>query len=143
MRALSVALALALAVITTDWVLTLTARRTPAEPVRPLALGDSVPRTQAADIAPVARLLGGSAPTEDGRIRLLGVIAQGARGKGIALMAVDGQAAMPVRAGETIAAGLTLTEVRADGVLLSRDGAPEDLRLPAKAAPAGIVKVPR
>ncbi len=140
MRLLSVALALALAVITTDWVLTLSSRRTPAQPVRPLALGDSVARTQAADIAPVARLLGGSAPTEDGRIRLLGVIARGSRGKGIALMAVEGQAAMPVRAGETIAAGLVLTEVRADHVLLSREGAPEELRLPARAAPAGIVR---
>jgi general secretion pathway protein C len=138
----AVLLAAALAAVTTDWLLRLSARRTPLETVQPIARGDPVPRTEAADVAPVARLFGGGAATEDGSIRLLGVIAQGAKGKGIALLAVDGRPAMPVRAGEVISAGATLAEVRHDRIVVDREGATREIRLPAKAAASGIVPAP-
>jgi general secretion pathway protein C len=140
-RASTFLLTLALAVTATDWVLTFSSRRTPAEPLRPVALGDSVARTQAADIAPIARLLGDTPAAEGRSLKLLGIIAQGTRGKGIALIAVDGQPAIAVRAGEAIAADAMLTEVRADRVLVRRSGAPHEIRLPAKPASEGIVKV--
>ena len=140
-RAAVVLLAVALAVVATDWFLTLTARRVPTEAVQPLPTGDAVARTEPADVAPVARLLGGSAPTPEGNIRLVGVIAQGAKGKGIALLAVDGRPAAAVRAGEAIVAGATLAEVRHDRVLVDAEGATREIRLPAKAVPGGISKV--
>jgi general secretion pathway protein C len=140
-RASTFLLILALAVTATDWVLTFSSRRSPAEPLRPLALGDPVARTQAADIAPIARLLGATSAAEGRSLRLLGIIAQGTRGKGIALIAVDGQPAIAVRAGEAIAADATLTEVRADRVLVSRSGSTQEIRLPARPASEGIVKL--
>lgn len=141
-RVAVVLLALGLAVVATDWFLTLTARRTPAGVVQPLPTGDAVARTEPADVAPVARLFGGGAAAAEGNIRLLGVIAQGAKGKGIALLAVDGRPAAAVRAGETIVAGATLAEVRHDRVLVDREGATREIRLPAKAAPSGISRIP-
>jgi general secretion pathway protein C len=137
-RSSALLLAAALAAVATDWLLTLAARRAPLETVQPVARGDAVARTEAADVAPVARLFGGDAAGEEGSIRLLGVIAQGAKGKGIALLAVDGRPAMPVRAGEPIAAGATLAEVRHDRVVIDRQGATREIRLPAKPPPSGI-----
>ena len=140
-RASTFLLVLALAVTATEWVLTFSSRRTPTEPLRAVALGDPVARTQAADIAPIARLLGATSAAEGRSLRLLGIIRQGTRGKGIALIAVDGQPAIAVRAGEAIAADATLSEVRADHVLVSRSGATQEIRLPPKPAADGIVKL--
>ena len=138
-RASTILLALLLAISIVDWSLTFSARRDPAEPLRAVALGDSMARSQATEVAPIARLFGASAG-ETGSIKLVGVIAQGARGKGIALMALDGQPAVAVRAGEPVAAGVTLSEVRADRVVLNRSGTAQELSLPAQRVPEGIVK---
>jgi hypothetical protein len=54
---------------------------------------------------------------------------------------VDGRPALALRAGAEIAVGVTLAEVRADRVLINRSGAVQEIRLPAKPAPDGIVKV--
>jgi hypothetical protein len=70
-----------------------------------------------------------------------GFAAQGKQGQGIALLAVDSRPALPLRAGDEVAAGVTLAEVRADRVVVSRSGATQEIRLPAKPAPEGIVKV--
>jgi len=134
-------LVLALVATITGWALEFSARRTPSEPVRPIPVGDSAPRTQAADIAPVAYLFGARPGNDGSDIRLLGVIAQGARGRGIALLAVDGRPPIALRAGEEIAAGVALAEVRSDRVVVSRSGAVQEIRLPAKPAPDGIIKV--
>jgi general secretion pathway protein C len=140
-RACTFLLVPALAATITGWALDFTARRTPSEPVRPVTVGNPAARTQAADIAPIAFLFG-ALPSADGSdIRLVGVIAQGKRGKGIALLAVDGRPALALRAGEDIAAGVRLAEVRADRVLVSRSGAIQEIQLPAKPTPDGIVKV--
>jgi len=140
-RACTLVLVLALVATITGWALEFSARRTPSEPVRPIPVGDSAPRTQAADIAPVAYLFGARPGNDGSDIRLLGVIAQGARGRGIALLAVDGRPPIALRAGEEIAAGVALAEVRSDRVVVSRSGAVQEIRLPAKPAPDGIIKV--
>src|SRR5262245_34074615 len=141
-RACTALLVLALAATLTGWVLEFSARRTPAEPVRAVPTGNPVARTQAADVAPIARMFGARVGSSGADIRLVGVIAQGGQGRGIALLAVDGQPALALRAGEEIATGVTLAEVRADRVLVSRSGAAQEIRLPARPAPEGILKVP-
>ncbi len=140
-RLATVLLVPALAAAVTSFALTFTARRTPPEPVQVVALGNPAARTQAADIAPIALLFGAHPGSDGSNIKLLGVIAQGARGQGIALLAVDDRPAQAARAGEEIAAGVTLAEVRADRVLVSRSGTTREIRLPAKPAPEGIVRV--
>ena len=109
--------------------------------MRPVSVGNPAARTQAADIAPIAFLFGALPGADGSDIKLVGVIAQGKRGQGVALLAVDGRPALALRAGAEIAAGVTLAEVRADRVLVSRSGAIQEIRLPAKPAPDGIVKV--
>jgi general secretion pathway protein C len=140
-RACTFVLVLALAVTITGWALDFTAWRTPSEPVRPATVGNPAARTQAADIAPIAILFGALPGADGSNIKLVGVIAQGKRGQGVALLAVDGQPPLALRAGSEIALGVTLAEVRADHVLVSRSGAVQEIRLPAKPVPEGIVKV--
>jgi len=140
-RACTFVLVLALAATITEWALDFTARRTPSEPVRPVSAGNPAARTQAADIAPIAFLFGALPGLDGSDVKLVGVIAQGKQGQGIALLAVDGRPALALRAGEEIAAGVRLAEVRADRVLVSRSGAIQEIRLPAKPTPEGIVKV--
>lgn len=140
-RVCTFVLVVALAVTITAWVLEFSARRTPSGPVRPLIAGDPAPRTQAAEIAPIAYMFGAVPGADGSDIRLIGVIAQGTRGKGVALLAVDGRPPLALRAGEEIAAGVTLAEVRGDRVVVSRAGAVQEIRLPTKPAPEGIVKV--
>jgi general secretion pathway protein C len=141
-RACTVLLVLALAATLTGWVLEFSARRTPAEPVRAVPLGNPTPRTQTEEIAPIAQLLGARPGSDGSDIKLVGVIAQGKRGQGIALLAVDGRPALPLRAGDEIAAGVTLVEVRSNRVVVSRSGVVQEIQLPGKPAPEGITKVP-
>ena len=54
---------------------------------------------------------------------------------------MDGRPPLALRAGAEIAAGVTLVDVRADRVLVSRSGAVQEVRLPAKPTAEGIVKV--
>lgn len=140
-RACTFVLVLALVATITGLALEFSSRRTPSEPVRPVAVGDTAPRSQAADIAPVAFVFGALPGASGSDIKLVGVIAQGKQGKGVALLTVDGKPPIALRAGEDITAGVTLAEVRSDRVVVSRSGALQEVRLPAKPAPDGIVKV--
>jgi general secretion pathway protein C len=135
----TVLLTVALAATLTEWALTFSARRAPQE-VRALVVGDPVARSQPLETASIARLFGAGA-SETGSVRLVGVIAEGARGKGIALLAMDGQPALAVRAGEVIAGDTVLAEVRHDHVLVTRAGATQEIRLPAKRPSEGITRV--
>jgi len=141
-RLASVLLAVVLVVSVTDWALTFSARRTMTEPVLVLPAGEVDPQTQLTDVAPIARLFGATSSSDAGGIRALGVMAEGASGRGIALLSVNGQPARPVRAGEAIAPGVILAEVRRDGVLVSRAGALQQIRIATKPAPAGILRAP-
>jgi hypothetical protein len=137
-RLLTVCLAVFLVASLTDWVLTFTAGRTPAEPVRILPANETEIRARAVDTAAVARLLGGSGDTAT-NIRALGVMAEGSTGRGIALIGVEGKAPRPVRAGEAIAPGVILAEVRRDGVVVNRSGAMQQIRLAAKPPVQGVL----
>jgi len=140
-RAATVVLAVLLAVVLTDWALTFSARRTPPEPVRVLPAGELDPQAQSTDMAPVARLLGATASADSGgNIRALGVMAEGSSGRGIAVLGVEGQPTRSYRAGELVAPGVVLKEVRKDGVVLSRGGALQEVRIPTKpiATPAPV-----
>jgi general secretion pathway protein C len=86
----------------------------------------------------VARLLGASADTST-NIRALGVMAEGSTGRGIALIGVEGKPPKAVRAGEAIAPGIVLAEVRRDGVVVNRSGAMEQIRLATKPLPPGVL----
>jgi general secretion pathway protein C len=141
LRMATVLLAMVLVASVTNWGLTFSARRTPAEPLRTLPAGDVETRSVAVDTAAIARLLG-AAPGSGGGIRALGVMAEGAGGRGIAIIAVDGQPARAVRAGEAIAPGIVLTEVQRDGVVIDRSGALQQVRIVTKPAAPGILRAP-
>ena len=76
-----------------------------------------------------------AAPTT---LHLLGVIAEGGKGKGVALLSVGGQAALAFKAGEPIDASLTLAEVRADRVFIRSGSGILEVRMPERPAPSGI-----
>ena len=137
-RIVTVALAVVLVASVTDWALTFTARRTPSEPVRNLPANEVELRARPADTAAIARLLGASSDTGT-NIRALGVMAEGSTGRGIALIGVEGKAPRPIRAGETIAPGVILAEVRRDGVVVNRSGAMQQIRLATKPPPQGVM----
>ena len=127
-RAASVLLAVLLVASVTDWLLTFSARRTPAEPVRVLDAA-AVEPAQVTDVMPVARLFGASSSSEAGGIRALGVMAEGGTGRGIAVLGVEGKPAKSYRSGDLVAPGVILKEVKKDGVVISRAGVAQELRL--------------
>ena len=141
LRIATVLLAVILVASVTHWVLTFSARRSPSEPLRTLAAGEIQARAPSVDSAAIARLLGAS-PGGSGNIRALGVIAEGASGRGVALIGVEGQPARPVRAGDAIAPGVVLAEVQKDGVVIDRSGARQQIRIATKPAAQGILKAP-
>ena len=141
-RLAAVGLAVVLVASVTNWVLTFTANRTPSEPVRNLPANETEIRGQPVDIASVGRLLGASGEAGPTNIRALGVMAEGSTGRGIALIGVEGKAPRAVRAGESIAPGVVLSEVRRDGVVVNRSGATQQIRLATKPLPQGVSPVP-
>jgi general secretion pathway protein C len=134
----AVAIAIVLVASVTNWVLTFTSGRAPSEPVRTLPANETEVGPRAMDTAPIARLFGasGDAPTN---IRALGVMAEGSTGRGIALIGIEGKPARAVRAGEAIAPGVILAEVRRDGVVVNRSGALQQIRLATKPAAQGLL----
>lgn len=141
LRMAVILLAIVLVASVTNWALTFSARRAPAEPLRTLPAGEVETRSPALDTAAIARLLG-AVPGATGSIRALGVMAEGASGRGIALIGIEGQPARAVRAGEAIAPGVVLAEVRRDGIVIDRSGALQQIRIAAKPPAPGIVRAP-
>jgi general secretion pathway protein C len=136
-------LLLAIAATATYWILQFTARRTPPEQVVAVPPGNRMSRTQPVDMSGVASLFGASgAAASPARLRLAGVIAEGGRGSGVALLSIDGQPAVAYRAGEPMDDQMTLAEVHADRVIVTMPGGNQDIRLPEQAAPDGIARVP-
>jgi len=103
----------------------------------------AAPRTQV-PVAVVARLdsaytLFGSVRATRGAatpaalaIRLLGVIAASGAEPGYALLQLGTKPAVAVREGGTVEPGMRVVEVKADHVVLDRDGMREKLALPAR-----------
>jgi len=137
-RLAGLALAVVLVASITNWVLTFTSGRVPSEPVRTLPANETEVGTRGVDTAPIARLFGASGDALT-NIRALGVMAEGSTGRGIALIGIEGKPARAVRAGESIAPGIVLAEVRRDGVVLNRSGALQQIRLATKPAAQGLV----
>ena len=127
-RAASVLLAVLLVASVTDWLLTFSARRTSIEPVRVLD-ASAVEPAQVTDVMPVARLFGAASASEAGGIRALGVMAEGGSGRGIAVLGVEGKPAKSYRSGDLVAPGVILKEVKKDGVVISRAGVAQELRI--------------
>jgi general secretion pathway protein C len=83
------------------------------------------------------RQLFGNAPLEtaantapvDSRLQVQGVIASAS---GVAVLSVDGAAAKPFMVGQTITKGVVLTQVKADKVVIRRDGIEQTLPTPIK-----------
>src|SRR2546425_3894689 len=83
-RLASVLLAVALVVSVTDWALTFSAGRTMTEPVVVLPAGEVDPQARLTDVAPIARLFGAASSAEAVGRRALGVVVEGAGGRGVA-----------------------------------------------------------
>lgn len=140
-RMASIALAIILVASVTNWVLTFTSGRVPSEPLRNLPANETELASSGMDTAPIARLFGASGDTLT-NIRALGVMAEGSTGRGIALIGIEGKPARAVRAGEAIAPGVILAEVRRDGVVVNRSGALQQIRLATKPPAQGLLPVP-
>jgi general secretion pathway protein C len=133
-RVATVVLAVALVASVTEWALKLAARRSAAEPLVVLPAAELEPRARQVDVLPLARLLGAAGSSELAGMRALGIMADAATGRGIALIAVEGQPPRAYRTGDYVASGVQIKEVRKDRVLLSRAGVVQELRLPTKPA---------
>ncbi|MCC2681495.1 MAG: putative ral secretion pathway related transrane protein [Nitrosospira multiformis] len=68
-------------------------------------------------------------------LRLFGIVAA-SRGRGYAILQVDGKEMLAVLEGENIAPGLQLAEVHAEYIVLERDGMRETLALQRQNPPA-------
>jgi general secretion pathway protein C len=136
-RLVTFGLVLVLASLCTYWILIFTSRGEPPEPVAATVASDSA-RTQAVDIAPLARLFGGALADAPGDVTLIGVIAEGTGGKGVAILSIDRQPALAVRAGDTLPDGTVLTEVRPESILVNRGGVAQEIALPARPALQGL-----
>src|SRR5207245_7829661 len=97
---------------------------------------------QPADIQRLAQLFGSAADDSLNGIRTLGVIAEGSTGRGVAIIGINGQPARTVRAGEQLAPGIVLTEVRHNGVVVRRGSDLQQIRLAKKEAPVGVLRAP-
>src|SRR5215510_5458902 len=119
-RLASIVLAIALVASATAWVLNFENYRTIREPLRALPADAVSAAAQPADIQRLAQLFGSTAEDSLNGIRTLGVIAEGSTGRGVAIIGINGQPARTVRAGEQLAPGIVLAEVRHNGVIVRR-----------------------
>lgn len=138
--ALNLALLLGIAASGTWWTLPWIGAEAPAARVVAAPTSDPLERSQSVDMTATARLFGMAVagPVAKPKTQLVGVIAQGGRGRGVALLTTDGQPAQAYRVGDAVTAARTLTAVRADGVTLTGTAGNEEIPLPAMAAPSGI-----
>lgn len=138
--ALNLALLLGIAASVTWWTLPWIGAETSKARVVAVPTADPLQRSQPVDMAPVARLFGTAiaTPAAPAKTRLVGVIAEGGRGRGVALLATDNLPAQAYRVGDAVTPALMLSAVRADGVTLTGKAGTEDLALPPMAAPSGI-----
>jgi hypothetical protein len=139
---LNLLLTLAIAAMITYWVLQFSSQNATEESLVAVATSDHVARTQPLDTAPMAGLFGGSSsgkpPSE---IKLVGVIAQGGKGQGVALLSVGGRPAMAYRVGQSVDRDMTLATVNANYVVIENSDGLLELSLPERAPPTGIEPV--
>ena len=139
-RALNFLLLVAICAATTFWFLQFSTPNQTDGPVVAVPTSDRAARTQVMDVAPIAALFGSREvpAASSANIAIAGVIAEGGRGKGIALLSVNDLPAMAFRVGDRISDRAMLREVKANGVVIESGGVEREILLPAREPPSGI-----
>jgi hypothetical protein len=141
-KSVNLILLIAIAGVLTYWILQFSGPSETDERVVPVPTADRAARTQIMNVTPIARLFGSSGPSvTTSKIVVVGVIAQGGKNEGVALLSVDNQPAMAFRAGETISGETILSQVNGNGVILDSGGVRQEISLPARQPPSGIEPV--
>ncbi|MEQ1881850.1 MAG: type II secretion system protein N [Burkholderiales bacterium] len=139
---INLALLVALAAVVSYWVMQISAQRSPGEPLVSIPAGDSVTQNQPLDTISAASLFGPSSSTQGpGRVVLIGIIGEGGKGSGVALLSVDGQPPVAYKVGESIQDDQELVAVHSDRVTIGGAGGNQEIRMPERAAPTGIESV--
>ncbi len=139
-RMLNLTLLVAIAAAITYWVLQFATPNDAQEKLVAVPTADRSPRTQAMNIAPIAGLFGSSvaATSSASNIVVVGVIAEGGKSEGVALLSVDNQPAMAFKAGQAITGDFSLQRVTENGVVVEIGGISREILLPARQPPPGI-----
>jgi hypothetical protein len=141
-RVMNLLLLIAIAATATYWVLQFSAPRDTQDKILAVPTADRSPRTQTMNVAPIAGMFGSSTVSmAASNITVVGVIAQGGKSEGVALLSVDSQPAMAFKAGEPINADYSLQRVNPDGVIVEQGNTTREILLPARQPPAGIEPV--
>jgi hypothetical protein len=74
-------------------------------------------------------------------IKLVGVIAHGGKGQGVALLSISGRPAMAYRVGQSVNSDMTLATVNENYVVIENSDGLLELSLPERAPPTGIEAV--
>lgn len=140
---LNLLLLVAIATASTYWVLQFATPKDAEEKLVAVPTADRSPRTQAMNIAPIAGLFGSSVATASAasNIVVVGVIAEGGKSEGVALLSVDNQPAMAFKAGQAISGDSSLQRVTENGVIVEMGGSAREILLPARQPPPGIEPV--
>ena len=128
---------------TTFWILQFSSPNQTDGPIVAVPTSDRAARTQVMDVAPIAALFGSrEVPVaSSANVAVVGVIAEGGQGKGVALLSVNDLPAMAFRAGDQVSDQATLREVKANGVVIESGGIAREILLPAREPPSGIEAV--
>ena len=136
---LSLLLTLAIAAMITYWVLQFSSQNVTDESLVAVATSDHVARTQPLDTGPIAGLFGASSSGKSiSEIKLVGVIAHGGKGQGVALLSISGRPAMAYRVGQSVNSDMTLATVNENYVVIENSDGLLELSLPERAPPTGI-----
>ncbi|GAA0817613.1 hypothetical protein GCM10009079_19270 [Ralstonia mannitolilytica] len=117
----------------THWVLTLSSLRSLSVPREA-----RVAQTDALETGAAITLFGGGPQNGPRDVQVIGVVADLADGSGAAIVSVDGGAPQAVRAGKSLSSNLKLIAIKARSVVIERNGARQEIPLPASAVAAGV-----
>ena len=136
-RLLSLVLFAALCALLTHWVLTLSSLRSLSVPREA-----RVAQTEALETGAAVTLFGGGPQSGPRDVQVMGVVADLTDGSGAAIVSVDGGPPQAVRAGKSLSSNLKLVEIKARSVVIERNGARQEIPLPASAI-AGVSQAGR
>lgn len=136
---ISLALLVALAALVSYWVIQMTAVRSPREPLVTIPAGDPVAQNQPLDTMAAASMFGPTSATQTpSRLVLIGIISEGGKSSGVALLSLDGQPAAAYRVGDPIDDNQNLAEVRVDRVIVRGAGGNREILMPERVPATGI-----
>jgi general secretion pathway protein C len=131
-RLLTLVLFAAVCALLTHWVLTLSSLRSMGVPREA-----RVAQTDALDTGAAVTLFGGGPQNGPRDVQIAGVVADLADGSGAAIVSIDGGPPQAVRAGKALSPSLKLVEIKARSVAIERNGARQEIALPASSV-AGV-----